>query len=147
MFPLDLAGVSLEVGATAFSVGAATITTAPNDHGAMPNFAVRLDVLPRRASLVYSSDTRACDTVVALARGADTLIHEATFRERDRERYGAHATARDAGAIAARAGVRRLILTHVDCDYHDDLEPLRVEASEAFGGPVEIARELVAYPF
>ena len=62
----------------------------PNDHGAMPNFAVRMDVAGR-GSVVYSSDTRPCDAVVALARGADTLIHEATYSERDPGRVGGHA--------------------------------------------------------
>ena len=75
--------------------------TSPNDHGAMPNFAVRMDVAGR-GSVVYSSDTRPCDTVVALARGADTLIHEATYSERDR--VGGHAL--DGGRPARSRGAR-----------------------------------------
>ena len=51
----------------------------------------------------------------------------------------------DAGRVAARAGVRRLILTHIDPDYHGELAALTDEARAAFGGEVEVARELERY--
>lgn len=147
MFPLTLAPVSLDASAPAFVVGPLSFGTAPNDHGAMPNFALRVDVEARpAAAVVYSSDTLPCDGVVALARGAHTLIHDATFPHRDRGRFGAHSTAREAGDIAARAGVRRLILTHIDAAYHDELPALAGEAAQVFGGRVEIAEEFVPYP-
>src|SRR5439155_849182 len=116
---------------------------------ARPNFADRLDAKGGR-SMVYSSDTRPCDAVVTLARGPDTLIHDATFSERDRcrvgSRVGAHSTAAEAGEVAARAGVRRLILTHIEAEYHDEVDLLAEEARKRFAGEVEIARELVPYP-
>jgi ribonuclease Z len=113
----------------------------------MPNFAVRVDVAGRR-SFVYSSDTRPCDAVVALARGVDTLVHEATYSERDPGRAGghAHSTAAEAGEVAARAGVRRLILTHIGAEYHDAVDALAAEARQRFAGEVEIGQELVPYP-
>jgi ribonuclease Z len=128
-------------------LGPLTVRTSPNDHGGMPNFAVRVDAA-RAHSLVYSSDTRPCDAVVALARGADTLIHDSTYSERHRSRAGghAHSTAAEAGDVAARAGVRRLILTHIGAEYHDDVGALAEEARERFSGDVEVARELVPYP-
>ena len=49
-------------------------------------------------------------------------------------------------SIAARAGVRRLILAHIEADYHDELEAMADEARKRFGGVVEIAREFVPYP-
>jgi ribonuclease Z len=97
-------------------------------------------------SVVYSSDTQPCDAVVRLAQGADTLIHEATFPDRHRGRFGVHSTAGEAGEVAARAGVRRLILAHVEADYHDELDAMADEARKRFGGVVEIAQELVPYP-
>jgi ribonuclease Z len=86
--------------------------------------------------------------VIALARGADTLVHDATYSERDRGRAGghAHSTAAEAGEVAARAGVRRLILTHIGAEYHDEVDALAEEARKRFAGEVEIARELVPYP-
>jgi len=83
--------------------------------------------------------------VVALARGADTLIHEATFAGGGRGRLGAHSTAAEAGEVAARAGVRRLILTHIDPDHHGEVEAMADQARARFAGAVEIARELIPY--
>jgi ribonuclease Z len=147
MFKVEVRAIDLAEGAHAFDLGPLTIRTSPNEHGAMPNFAVRIDA-QRGRSVVYSSDTRPCDAVVALARGADTLVHDATYSERDRNRAGghAHSTAAEAGDVASRAGVRRLILTHIGAEYHDDVDALAAEARERFAGEVEIARELVPYP-
>lgn len=115
LFPLVLKPIDLAVGAHAFTTGDLRVSTAPNEHGAMPNFAVRVDAAGG-PGVVYSSDTQPSEAVIALARGSDTLVHEATFAERDRgpARYAAHSSAADAGRVAARAGVRRLILTHVE---------------------------------
>jgi len=147
MFKVTVRAVDLARGAHAFDLGPLSMRTSPNEHGAMPNFAVRVDAA-RARSVVYSSDTRPCDAVIALARGADTLVHDATYSERHRSRVGghAHSTAAEAGEVAARARVRRLILTHIGAEYHDDVEALAAEARERFAGEVEIARELVPYP-
>jgi ribonuclease Z len=145
MFALAWRAIDLAVGAPAFALGPCAVRTAPNEHGSMPNFALRVEPAAGGA-VVYSSDTRPCEAVVALARGADTLIHEATFPHRDRGRFGVHSTAAEAGEVAARAGVRRLLLAHIEADYHDELEALAAEARKTFGGVVEIARELSFYP-
>jgi ribonuclease Z len=147
MFALTIRAIDLAEDVHAFDLGPLSVRTSPNEHGAMPNFAVRVDVA-RRRSVVYSSDTRPCDAVVALARGADTLVHDATYSERHRSRTGghAHSTAAEAGEVAARSGVRRLILTHIGAEYHDDVDALAEEARQRFSGEVEIARELVPYP-
>src|SRR5262249_15431812 len=114
MFKVTVRAVDLAEGAHAFDLGPLSMRTSPNEHGAMPNFAVRVDAA-RARSVVYSSDTRPCDAVVALARGADTLVHDATYSERHRSRVGghAHSTAAEAGGVAARGRGRRLILTHL----------------------------------
>ena len=147
MFALTIRAIDLAEDVHAFDLGPLSVRTSPNEHGAMPNFAVRVDVA-RRRSVVYSSDTRPCDAVVALARGADTLVHDATYSERDRNRPGghAHSTAAEAGEVAVRAGVRRLILTHIGAEYHDEVDALAEEARKRFAGDVEITRELVPYP-
>ena len=131
-----------------FAIGAPAvfaITASPNAHGAMPNMALRFEA-PGRPAVVYSSDTEPCAPVEALARGAHTLIHEATFSERRPRSAGVHSTAAQAGEIAARAGVTRLILAHIDAGLHGELDALREEARARFAGEVEIARELVPYP-
>ena len=121
------------------------LTASPNAHGGMPNMALRFEA-PGGPAVVYSSETEPCAAVEALARGAHTLIHEATFSERRPRGIGAHSTAAQAGEIAARAGVTRLILAHIDAGLHGELDALREEARARFSGEVEIARELVPYP-
>jgi ribonuclease Z len=145
MFELNALPVDATRETVAFEHGGLTVTTAPNEHGSMPNFAVRFAERRPGIALVYSSDTRPADAVLSLARGADTLVHDATFVEGDRERVGSHSSAREAGDIAARAGVRRLILTHIDAAYHDRLDGLVEEARRRFHGVVEVARELSVY--
>jgi ribonuclease Z len=146
IFPVDLTGITVAEHAELFRTPSFTVTASPNEHGAMENFAVRVDVPARGVGIVYSSDTLPCEAVVRLATGADTLVHEATFPQRDRGRFGAHSTAAEAGGIASRAGVRRLLLAHIEADYHDELDALADEARSTFGGEVEIAQELVPYP-
>ncbi len=146
MFPLGFDPVPAWEGAPVATTECFVITAAPNAHGSMANMALRFAGPGMSRAVVYSSDTEPCDAVVALARGADTLIHEATFAERGRGRFGAHSTAAEAGEIAARAGVRRLILTHIDAEYHGEVDAMADEARKRFPGAVEIAREFVPYP-
>jgi len=152
MFPIEFTAAGDATGAPGLVSGSLALTTARADHGRMPNFAVRIDVArngdvpsaPR--AVVYSSDTAPCPTVVELARGAGTLIHDAMFPERDRGAYGAHSSAAEAGGVAQEAGVRRLILAHVDASYHGELDAMASEARQRFTGIVEVAREFEPYP-
>lgn len=147
MFPLPIRGVPPREGLEVLRSPSFRVTASPNAHGGMPNMAVRVEVPEREMAVVYSSDTEPCEAVVRLAAGAHTLVHEATFPHRDRGKFGAHSTAAEAGQIAAKAGVRRLILTHIEAAYHGELEALAEEARAHFGGPVEIAEEFRPYPF
>ena len=94
--------------------------------------------------LVFSGDTAPSEAVVIAAHKADILIHESSF-DRTQEAKAAdlrHTTAEQAGALARRAGVKRLILTHLVPDSLICSARLRMEAEEAFGGPVDLARDL-----
>jgi ribonuclease Z len=71
--------------------------------------------------VAYCLDTRPCPGGLALARDADLLIHEGTFADdatREAAAY-AHSTARQAAQIAAEAGSRHLIVTHLSSRYDD----------------------------
>jgi len=144
-FRLEIRGVEPREGEELLRTPSFTVTASPNAHGTMPNLAIRVDVPEKKRAVVYSSDTEPCEAVSRLARGAQILIHEATFPERDRGKFGAHSTAADAGRIAAQAGVQRLILTHIDALYHGELPALAAEARRHFTGSVEIAEEFRPY--
>lgn len=83
-------------------------------------------------SVAFVMDTRWCDAALSLADGVDLLVCESTFLHADAdlaERYG-HLTARQAGELAARAGARRLVLTHFSQRYGESGEPFLVEAQQ-----------------
>ncbi len=78
---------------------------------------------PRRGQRVaFVMDTRRCDGARALAEGADLLVTESTFLDRDAVLAGSygHLTARQAGVLAAEGGARRLVLTHYSQRYPDE---------------------------
>lgn len=134
-------GIEPREGQPVLATADLAVTASPNVHGRMPNLAVRLDAGAR--SLVYSSDTRPCAQVEALARGATALVHEATFDRPNPAEW--HSTAREAGVVAREAGVRRLYLAHVGYAVHRALSTHVAAAREAFGGPVAMVEELRWY--
>lgn len=70
-------------------------------------------------SLVYCTDTVFCEAAVALAQGADLLIHESTFAHGEAEMayQRQHSTSTMAAQTAAEAGVKQLALTHLSPRY------------------------------
>jgi len=88
------------------------------------------------AVLAYTADTGPTDALTDLARGAHTLLSEATFQDEERA-HDRHMTAREAGKCTARAGVRRLVLTHIEPG-HDKRVSLE-QAAEEFDGEIVLA--------
>jgi ribonuclease BN (tRNA processing enzyme) len=86
----------------------------------VPAFAYRFDT--EDGSVVFSGDTTVNDDLIALARGADILVHCVAdlgylehhgFTGAALERMaGLHTDVNDVGTVAQRAGVKELILNH-----------------------------------
>lgn len=90
--------------------------------------------------LAFSGDSGPCPELTRAAFQADLFLCEATFQGRDKPaHWWGNMTAMEAGLVARRANVRRLVLTHVA--YHLDLEVSLAEAYETFNERVEHARE------
>lgn len=118
-------------------LGGVDIHTAPVEHSPQ-SIAFRISG-PGGRHLVYSGDTDMSESLVDLARGADLLICESAFPEGQKVR--GHLTPTMAGDIAARAGVRRLMLTHFypACDRAD----IEGECRRTYKGPLILARDLM----
>ncbi|GJF28531.1 ribonuclease Z [Kitasatospora sp. NE20-6] len=95
----------------------------------------------------FVMDTRLCDGVAELADGADLLVAEATFADADAHlaREHGHLTAGQAGAVAAEAGVRTLVLTHFSQRY-PVLDQHLAEARKQFDGEIVVAEDLARIP-
>ncbi|HEY0932160.1 MAG TPA: MBL fold metallo-hydrolase [Trebonia sp.] len=88
-------------------------------------------------SLVYTGDTGETEAVPALAAGVDLFLSEAAFLDRPDLPPNLHLTASQAAAYANRAGVGRLVLTHLQP--WTDRDAARAEAAAVFPGDLDLA--------
>ena len=100
---------------------------------------------PRGRTYAYCADTRYTESIIPYIQGADMIYHESTYldslRDRANERF--HTTAKQAGQIAQKANVKKLLLGHFSSKY-DTLEEFELEAREVFPNS-ELALEGVTY--
>lgn len=95
----------------------------------------------RKISII--ADTRPGGGYVKAIAGSDVLVHESSFAEKlkARAKETAHSTAKAAGAVAAKANCRKLVLTHIS-PRHKQASELENEAREEFGNVV-VAKDLM----
>ena len=135
------------------------VTAALVDHPpVVPAFAYRFDSSAR--SIVISGDTKVSDNLIALARGADVLVHEVYFDEAAVDRLVSdvrnaprlkqsvmshHTSAADAGRIAQVAGVGTLVLSHfVPAEDPAITDAMWIAAARAhFDGEVVLGKDLL----
>jgi ribonuclease BN (tRNA processing enzyme) len=91
------------------------------------------------ASAVYSGDTDFSDNLVTLSKNADLLICESALP--DELKVKGHLTPSQAGEIASRANVGKLVLTHFypECDGVD----IEKECRKTYAGPLILAEDLM----
>jgi ribonuclease BN (tRNA processing enzyme) len=120
-------------------------------------FAYRFDTKDR--SVVMSGDTAYSPELAEFAKGADVLIHEAMYlpgveaivrsspnTTRLREHLlASHTSTEDVGRVAARAGVKTVVLSHLvpggDPTITDEMWTAGVRKN--FGGQVIVGRDLL----
>jgi ribonuclease Z len=100
-------------------------TIVPNEH------LVTSSHKPR--SYAFCSDTKYDERILEVIKDASLLYHEATFLHEmlDRAKETYHTTAKQAGEIAMKAGVKKLMIGHYSARYKD-LGPLLEEAQSIF---------------
>lgn len=136
------------------ALGPIGVRCALADHYTVPNIAYRINAPDR--SFVFSGDTRPSAALVALARGADVLVHEAMLmsaidqlqdgnapRLRD-HLLKSHTTTEQLGEIARDTGVKLLVVSHLVPAF----AAITDEAWEAgirksYSGRIVVARDLM----
>jgi ribonuclease BN (tRNA processing enzyme) len=123
-----------------FEVGPLGVRFQPVPHF-LPTNAVEISEGDRR--LTYSADSSPSEDLCTFARDTGLLLIEATLPRPEREGPRGHLTPGEAGEHGRRARARKLVLTHLS----DELDAgwAQAEAEEAFGGPVDVAREGAVY--
>jgi ribonuclease BN (tRNA processing enzyme) len=106
-------------------------------------FAIRIESTNGGGVLAYGADSRPSDDLIEFVRDADLFVVEATLPRPERTGMRGHLTPREAGEHGRKAGVKQVVLTHLS----EDLGRVwaRDEATEAFGSPVDVAREGAVY--
>ncbi len=128
------------------------VTAARVEHPLVPlALAYRFDCPDR--SIVFSGDTRPSEHLIALARGADVLVHEVLLPSRlsanlpaevRRHILASHTTAEDTGRVAAAAGVKTLVLNHlVPTEPPAPDEDWIAPARKHFTGRIVLAHDLL----
>ena len=111
----------------------------------VPCYAMRFLERETGQVLVFTGDTGYFEAFEAFTEGADLLLADVYLFEGN-ENHFAHLTSKEAGSIAKKAGVKRLVLTHlpqfapVGLETDNHLEVLRQEAQRyAEQVPVDLA--------
>jgi len=105
-------------------------------------------------TVVISGDTRPSDNLIKFARGADVLIHEAYLPEHFDDvdspavaarlkRY--HTSADEVGQVAAAAGVKLLVLTHVIPGDPESEKIFLERARKHFKGEIVVGKDLMRF--
>jgi ribonuclease Z len=103
-----------------------------------------LGPLQRGTKLVVVGDAGKTDNLVEVCRDADGLVIESTYLDEDAEMAGqfSHLTARQAAELAIKAGVKKLILTHISRRYRE--KDVLKEAEAIFPNSV-VARDFDSF--
>jgi ribonuclease BN (tRNA processing enzyme) len=150
------------------------VTAAENTHfnfqpgtppyGKYKSFSYRVDAPDR--SFLFTGDTGWSDAVIDLARGADVLVTEVTsvddvigLMKRNgawqaktaaeqegwiRHMHEEHVSPEEVGKMAAKAGVKTIVMTHFgpSLDPNDDFARFATEAKKHFSGEILVAKDL-----
>ena len=131
-------------------------------YGKYKSYSYRFDAADR--SVVFTGDTGPSEAVAELAKGADLLVSEITNPVNEykaqqiengrwqqwtpeeqaallRHHVEEHLLPDELGKLAARAGVKAVVLTHLN----DDYVPLAEEVKKHFSGQVLVAKDLMEF--
>ncbi|MBS4198573.1 MBL fold metallo-hydrolase [Bacillus sp. FJAT-49732] len=88
-------------------------------------------------TLVYTADTSYFEELVEFSKNADVLLAESNFYKGMDGASAGHMTSEEAGKLAHKANVEKLVLTHLP--HFGELNQLTEEAAENFKGKIVLA--------
>ncbi|MFC4015484.1 MBL fold metallo-hydrolase [Nonomuraea purpurea] len=124
-----------------FEIGPFTLTAGLVNH---PVEAYGFRVSNGDTCMAYSGDTGESHELVRLASGVDLMLCEASFVDGPDLPADLHLTGGQAAEHAAKAGVGRLVLTHL-VPWNDQAVVLDEATRGGFDGPIELARSGAVY--
>lgn len=90
-------------------------------------------------TIVYTADSGFQESWIPFSKDADLLLADCNFYADQKDNDAGHMTSHDVAQIAADAGVKELILTHLP-HYGDHTQLVR-EAGTIFSGDIQLAKE------
>jgi len=119
-----------------------SVVSAPVEHE-IPAVAYRIET--EEGTVVISGDTRPSNSLIELAKGADLLVHECSFPDDMIEiaRRTHHSTASEVGEVADKAGVKKVVLTHLFPQYKGREKELVESVNRKFSGEVLASQDLL----
>lgn len=83
--------------------------------------------------ITYCPDTGICENVIELAKDADLLITECSFKSGQHNERWPHLNPEEAAKIAKKAGAKLLVLIHFDADIYKTLQERKQAQEKAKG--------------
>lgn len=93
-------------------------------------------------AIVFTGDADYDQGIISLARNADLLITDCSFP--DSLKAKGHLSAKECGMVAAKAGARKLVLSHLYPANTPDTDRIN-ESREAFDGEIVLAEDLMTF--
>ena len=116
-------------------------------HGPVPAVGYRVEY--KGHSIVYSGDTSSkTDNMITLASGADTLIYDTSIMDVAPSPVfqALHTTPMRMGQVAAAAGVKTLVLSHITPITEPNLDAIKSEIrAQGFTGRIRVAHDLKVF--
>jgi ribonuclease BN (tRNA processing enzyme) len=116
--------VEINPGATATVAGIGVTAWEVNHPSGAPSLALRLDLAGK--TVAYTGDTAWTDALIECSAGADLLIAEAYFRDKN---IPYHLRQTDLNTHRDRLSARRIVLTHMSADMLDHPGPVALETA------------------
>lgn len=119
------------------------------DHFEAPAVAYRIEY--KGHSIVYTGDTHSTsDNIQRLAQGADVLIYDTSILDNAPPSFSPfakrHTTPMRIGEVAAAAGVKTLVLSHLTPISEPNIDAIKDEIkAQGFSGKIKVAKDLKVY--